>query len=149
MFDRFTDRAERVMVLSRQQVQRMHHASIGTEHVLLGMIEEGTGVAVHVLKNRGIDLEELRGEVESRIGPSGDEATRVPVPFSARMKKVLEMSMEEAARMRHGYIGTEHLLLGLLHHREDIAGEVLDHAGADLAGVRGEVLDFLGETGSA
>jgi ATP-dependent Clp protease ATP-binding subunit ClpC len=144
MFDRFTDRAKKVMNLARQEAQRFNHEYLGTEHILLGLVQEGSGVAANVLKNMGIDLAKIRSEVEKivKTGPSSQPIGQLP--FTPRAKKVLELSMEEATNLGHNYIGTEHLLLGLIKENEGIAAQVLLNLGVKLEEVREEVLDFLG-----
>ncbi len=144
MFDRFTDRAKKVMNLARQEAQRFNHEYLGTEHILLGLVQEGSGVAANVLKNMGIDLAKIRSEVEKivKTGPSAQQMGQLP--FTPRAKKVLELSMEEATNLGHNYIGTEHLLLGLIKENEGIAAQVLLNLGVKLEEVREEVLDFLG-----
>ncbi len=144
MFDRFTDRAKKVMNLARQEAQRFNHEYLGTEHILLGLVQEGSGVAANVLKNIGIDLTKIRSEVEKivKTGPSAQQMGQLP--FTPRAKKVLELSMEEATNLGHNYIGTEHLLLGLIKENEGIAAQVLLNLGVKLEEVREEVLDFLG-----
>ncbi len=144
MFDRFTDRAKKVMNLARQEAQRFHHEYLGTEHVLLGLVQEGSGVAANVLKNMGIDLDKIRTEVEKIVKTGPNVVTMGQLPFTPRAKKVLELSMEEASNLGHNYIGTEHLLLGLIKENEGIAAQVLMNLGVKLEDVREEVLDFLG-----
>jgi hypothetical protein len=128
---------------------QLHHEYIGTEHILLGLVREGTGVAATVLRNMNIDLDKIRHEVEKivRTGPS--TVTMVQLPFTPRAKKVLELSMEEAAQLSHNYLGTEHLLLGLIRENEGIAAAVLMNLGVELEEVREEVLEFLGEQPAA
>ena len=144
MFDRFTDRAKKVMNLARQEAQRFNHEYLGTEHVLLGLVQEGSGVAANVLKNMGIDLNKIRMEVEKIVKTGPAMVTMGQLPFTPRAKKVLELSMEEAGNLGHNYIGTEHLLLGLIKENEGIAAQVLLNLGVKLEDVREEVLDFLG-----
>ncbi len=144
MFDRFTDRARKVMNLAKSEAQRLNHEYIGTEHILLGLVQEGSGVAANVLRQMGIDLKRIRAEVEKLVKGS---ATMVPMgnlPFTPRAKKVLELSLEEASQLGHNYIGTEHLLLGLIKESEGIAARVLTNLGVKLEDVREEVLEFLG-----
>ncbi|MAF66300.1 MAG: NDP-hexose 4-ketoreductase [Planctomycetes bacterium] len=148
MFDRFTDRAKKVMNLARQEAQRFNHEYLGTEHVLLGLVQEGSGVAANVLKQMGIDLNKIRVEVEKIVKTGPSMVTMGQLPFTPRAKKVLELSLEEASNLGHNYIGTEHLLLGLIKENEGIAAQVLMNLGVKLEDVREEVLDFLGaETG--
>jgi len=144
MFDRFTDRAKKVMNLARQEAQRFNHEYLGTEHILLGLVQEGSGVAANVLKNMGIDLNKIRMEVEKIVKSGQSMVTMGQLPFTPRAKKVLELSMEEASALGHNYIGTEHLLLGLIKENEGIAAQVLLNLGVKLEDVREEVLDFLG-----
>jgi len=144
MFDRFTDRARKVMNLAKSEAQRLNHEYIGTEHILLGLVQEGSGVAANVLRNMGVDLKKIRSEIEKLVKGS---ATMVPMgnlPFTPRAKKVLELSLEEASQLGHNYIGTEHLLLGLIKESEGIAARVLTNLGVKLEDVREEVLEFLG-----
>jgi ATP-dependent Clp protease ATP-binding subunit ClpC len=144
MFDRFTDRAKKVMNLARQEAQRFNHEYLGTEHILLGLVQEGSGVAANVLKNMAIDLNKIRSEVEKIVKTGPSTVTIGQLPFTPRAKKVLELSMEEASNLGHNYIGTEHLLLGLIKENEGIAAQVLLNLGVKLEDVREEVLEFLG-----
>jgi ATP-dependent Clp protease ATP-binding subunit ClpC len=144
MFDRFTDRAKKVMNLARQEAQRFNHEYLGTEHVLLGLVQEGSGVAANVLRNMNIDLAKIRTEVEKLVKTGPSMVTMGQLPFTPRAKKVLELSMEEAGNLGHNYIGTEHLLLGLIKENEGIAAKVLTNLGVKLEDVREEVLEFLG-----
>ncbi|MEO6711168.1 MAG: Clp protease N-terminal domain-containing protein, partial [Planctomycetota bacterium] len=144
MFDRFTDRAKKVMNLARQEAQRFNHEYLGTEHILLGLVQEGSGVAANVLKNMAIDLNKIRAEVEKIVKTGPTMVTMGQLPFTPRAKKVLELSMEEASNLGHNYIGTEHLLLGLIKENEGIAAQVLLNLGVKLEDVREEVLEFLG-----
>ena len=144
MFDRFTDRAKKVMSFARQEAMKFNHEYIGTEHVLLGLVQEGSGVAANVLKNMTVDLEKIRHEVEKIVKTGPSMVTMGQLPFTPRAKKVLELSMEEASQLSHNYIGTEHLLLGLIRENEGIAAQVLMNLGVKLEEVREEVLEFLG-----
>jgi ATP-dependent Clp protease ATP-binding subunit ClpC len=144
MFDRFTDRAKKVMALARQEAQRFNHEYIGTEHMLLGLIQEGSGVAANVLKAMNVDLERIRQEIEKIVKTGPPTVTSGQLPFTPRAKKVLELSMEEASQLGHNYIGTEHLLLGLIREQEGIAAQVLMNLNIKLEDVRQEVLEFLG-----
>ncbi len=144
MFDRFTDRAKKVMNLARQEAQRLNHEYLGTEHILLGLIQEGSGVAANVLRNMQIDLARIRTEVEKLVKTGPSMVTMGQLPFTPRAKKVLELSMEEAGNLGHNYIGTEHLLLGLIKENEGIAAKVLTNLNVKLEDVREEVLEFLG-----
>ncbi|MHC4712158.1 MAG: ATP-dependent Clp protease ATP-binding subunit [Planctomycetota bacterium] len=149
MFERFTDRARRVMGLANQEAQRFNHESIGTEHILLGLIKEGSGVAANVLRNLGVDLRRVRMEIEKKV-PSGHEmVTMGRLPFTPRAKKVIELAFEEARALGHNYVGTEHLLLGLLRESEGVAAQVLVEQGLKLEDVREEVLRLLGHDFSA
>jgi ATP-dependent Clp protease ATP-binding subunit ClpC len=144
MFDRFTDRAKKVMSFARQEAMKFNHEYIGTEHILLGLVQEGSGVAANVLKNMSIDLEKIRHEVEKIVKTGPSMVTMGQLPFTPRAKKVLELSMEEASQLSHNYIGTEHLLLGLIRENEGIAAQLLMNLGVKLDEVREEVLEFLG-----
>ncbi len=144
MFDRFTDRAKKVMSFARQEAMKFNHEYIGTEHILLGLVQEGSGVAANVLKNMTIDLEKIRHEVEKIVKTGPSMVTMGQLPFTPRAKKVLELSLEEASQLSHNYIGTEHLLLGLIRENEGIAAQVLMNLGVKLEEVRDEVLEFLG-----
>jgi ATP-dependent Clp protease ATP-binding subunit ClpC len=144
MFDRFTDRARKVMGLARQEAQRFNHQYIGTEHILLGLIQEGSGVAANVLRNLDVDPDKIRQEVEKIVQDGPTMATLGQLPFTPRAKKVLELASEEATNLRHNYIGTEHLLLGLIRENEGVAAQVLMNLGLKLEEVREEVLELLG-----
>ena len=148
MYERFTDRARKVMQLANEEAQRFNHEYIGTEHVLLGLIKEGSGVASNVLKNLDLDLRKIRLEVEKIVqyGPSGEPLDLGRLPHTPRTKKVIEYSVEEARQLNHNYVGTEHLLLGLLREQEGVAAQVLMNLGLNLAEVREEVLSILGHT---
>ena len=142
MFDRFTDRARRVIVLAQDEARMLNHNYIGTEHLLLGLIHEGEGVAAKALESMGISLEAVREQVEEIIG-QGQQAPTGHIPFTPRAKKVLEYSMREALQINHPYIGTEHILLGLIREGEGVAAQVLIKLGADLNRVRNTVLQLL------
>jgi ATP-dependent Clp protease ATP-binding subunit ClpC len=144
MFDRFTDRAKKVMSFARQEAMKFNHEYIGTEHILLGLVQEGSGVAANVLKHMTVDLEKIRHEVEKIVKTGPSMVTMGQLPFTPRAKKVLELSLEEASQLSHNYIGTEHLLLGLIRENEGIAAQVLMNLGVKLDEVREEVLEFLG-----
>jgi ATP-dependent Clp protease ATP-binding subunit ClpC len=144
MFERFTDRARRVVVLSQEEARRLNHNYIGTEHVLLGLLEEGQGVAARVLTSLGVSLDEARNSVEEIIG-HGTQAPSDHVPFTPRAKKVLELSLREALQLGHNYIGTEHLLLGLLREGEGVAAQVMVRLGAELGQARNAVMRALEE----
>jgi ATP-dependent Clp protease ATP-binding subunit ClpC len=143
-YERFTDRARKVMQLANQEAQRFNHEYIGTEHLLLGLIKEGSGVAANVLKNLDIDLRKIRHEVEKLVRSGPDLVTMGRLPQTPRAKKVIEYSMEEARNLNHNYVGTEHLLLGLLREQEGVAAQVLMNLGLRLDEVRREVLNLLG-----
>src|SRR6516225_6358924 len=144
MYERFTDRARKVMQLANQEAQRFNHEYIGTEHILLGLVKEGTGVAANVLKNLDIDLRKIRMEVEKIVQAGPDMVTMGKLPQTPRAKKVIEYSIEEARDLNHNYVGTEHLLLGLLREQEGVAAQVLMNLGLSLDHVREEVLNLLG-----
>ncbi len=144
MFDRFTDRARKVMQLARSEAMRFNHDYIGTEHILLGLIQEGSGVAANVLKNLGLDLTKIRHEIEKSVKAGPNMVTIGQLPFTPRAKKVLEFAVEEATALGHNYIGTEHLLLGLLRETGGKAAQVLLNLGVRLQEVREEVLELLG-----
>jgi ATP-dependent Clp protease ATP-binding subunit ClpC len=144
VFDRFTDRARKVMGLARQEAQRLNHEYIGTEHILLGLVQEESGVAANVLKNMDVDLKKIRIEVEKLVQSGGATVTMGQLPFTPRAKKVLEYALEEASQLGHNYIGTEHLLLGLLRESDGVAAQVLLNLGLKLEEVREEVLELLG-----
>jgi len=144
MYERFTDRARKVMQLANQEAQRFNHEYIGTEHILLGLVKEGTGVAANVLKNLDIDLRKIRIEVEKIVQAGPDMVTMGRLPQTPRAKKVIEYSIEEARNLNHNYVGTEHLLLGLLREQEGVAAQVLMNLGLKLEDVREEVLNLLG-----
>jgi ATP-dependent Clp protease ATP-binding subunit ClpC len=144
MYERFTDRARKVMQLANQEAQRFNHEYIGTEHVLLGLVKEGSGVAANVLKNLDVDLRRIRNEVEKIVQSGPDMVTMGKLPQTPRAKKVIEYAMEEARNLNHNYVGTEHLLLGLLREQEGVAAQVLMNLGLKLEDVREEVLNLLG-----
>ena len=144
MYERFTDRARKVMQLANQEAQRFNHEYIGTEHILLGLVKEGSGVAANVLKNLDVDLRKIRIEVEKIVQAGPDMVTMGKLPQTPRAKKVIEYSMEEARNLNHNYVGTEHILLGLLREQEGVAAQVLMNLGLKLEDVREEVLNLLG-----
>ena len=144
MYERFTDRARKVMQLANQEAQRFNHEYIGTEHILLGLVKEGSGVAANVLKNLDVDLRKIRLEVEKIVQSGPDLVTMGKLPQTPRAKKVIEYAMEEARNLNHNYVGTEHLLLGLLREQEGVAAQVLMNLGLKLEDVREEVLNLLG-----
>ena len=142
MFERFTDRARRVVVLAQEEARMLNHNYVGTEHILLGLIHEGEGVAAKALESLGIGLGAVRQRVEEIIG-QGKQAPSGHIPFTPRTKKVLELSLREALQLGHNYIGTEHILLGLIHEGEGVAAQVLVQLGADLDSVRRTVRSLL------
>ena len=144
MYERFTDRARKVMQLANQEAQRFNHEYIGTEHMLLGLVKEGTGVAANVLKNLDVDLRKIRLEVEKLVQNGPEMITMGKLPQTPRAKKVIEYSMEEARNLNHNFVGTEHILLGLLREQEGVAAQVLMNLGMKLEDVREEVLNLLG-----
>ena len=144
MFERFTERARKVMALANQEAQRFNHEYIGTEHILLGLVKEGTGVGANVLKNLGVELHKVRMEVEKLVKAGPDMVTMGKLPQTPRAKKVIEYSIEEARNLNHNYVGTEHILLGLLREHDGVAAQVLMNLGLKLEEVRDEVLNLLG-----
>ncbi len=147
MFERLTDRARKVMALANQEAQRFNHEYIGTEHILLGLVKEASGVGANVLKNLGIDLRKVRLEVEKLVKSGPEMVTMGKLPQTPRAKKVLEYAIEEARNLNHNYVGTEHLLLGLLREQDGVAAQVLVNLGLKLEEVREEVLNLLGAGG--
>src|SRR6187200_1643531 len=144
MFERFTDRARKVMALANQEAQRFNHEYIGTEHILLGLVKEGSGVGANVLKNLDVDLRKVRLEVEKLAKSGPDMVTMGKLPQTPRAKKVIEYAIEEARNLNHNYVGTEHLLLGLLREHDGVAAQVLMNLNLKLEEVREEVLNLLG-----
>ena len=142
MFERFTDRARRVVVFAQEEARMLNHNYIGTEHILLGLIHEGEGVAAKALESLGISLDAVRQQVEEIIG-RGQQAPSGHIPFTPRAKKVLELSLREALQLGHTYIGTEHILLGLIHEGDGVAAQVLVKLGADLNRTRQQVIWLL------
>jgi ATP-dependent Clp protease ATP-binding subunit ClpA len=143
VFERFTERARQVVVLAQDEARLFKHNYIGTEHILLGLLREEEGLAARVLESRDITLEEVRGQVARVVG-QGDEAPTGQVPFTPRAKKVLELSLREAQRLKHNYIGTEHILLGVVRENEGVAARILLDLGADAEDVRSAVTAMLG-----
>ena len=143
MFGRFTERAQRVIVLSQEEARRLGHNVVGTEHLLLGLIAEGEGVAARALQTLGISIDDVRAEIERVIG-RGEVGETGPSGFTPRTKRVLELAFEEARQLGHSYIGTEHILLGLIREGEGVAAQVLINLGADLDKVRRQVVELLG-----
>ena len=144
MFNRFTERARKVIILAKEEARRFNHDYIGTEHILLGLVREGEGVAAAVLQNMGVSLETIRLEVEKLVQPGPTTQILGDIPFTPRAKKVLELAAEEARSLGHNYIGTEHILLGLIREGEGVASQVLLNSGLDLNMVRNQVMNFLG-----
>jgi ATP-dependent Clp protease ATP-binding subunit ClpC len=144
MFERFTDRARKVMALANQEAQRLNHEYIGTEHILLGLVKEGSGVGANVLRNLDVDLRRVRLEVEKLVKAGSEMVTMGKLPQTPRAKKVIEYAIEEARNLNHNYVGTEHLLLGLLREHDGVAAQVLINLGLKLEDVREEVLNLLG-----
>jgi ATP-dependent Clp protease ATP-binding subunit ClpC len=142
MFERFTDRARRVVVLAQEEARHLQHNYIGTEHILLGLIHEGDGVAARALESLGISHEAVRQQVEEVIG-RGQYASSGHIPFTPRAKKVLELGLREAIQLGHSYIGTEHILLGLIREGDGVAAQVLVRLGADLNRTRQRVIEVL------
>jgi hypothetical protein len=142
MFERFTDRARRVVVLAQEEARMLNHNYVGTEHILLGLIHEGEGVAAKALESLGISLEAVRAQVEEIIG-QGQQIPSEHIPFTPRAKKVMELSLREALQLGHDYIGTEHILLGLIREGDGVAAQVLIRLGADLNRVRQQVIAVL------
>ncbi len=149
MHDKFTERVRKVIYLAREEAARLQHDYIGTEHLLLGVIREGEGIAATVLNNLGLDLDRIRQEVENMVSASGGTMTIGEIPFTPRAKRVLELAVEEARSLGHNYVGTEHLLLGLIREGEGVAAKVLLELGVDRKRVREETLKLLGGTPSA
>jgi hypothetical protein len=145
MYERFTDRARKVMQLANQEAQRFNHEYVGTEHILLGLIKEGSGVAANVLKNLDIDLRKVRQEVEKVVQSGPDMVTMGKLPQTPRARLALSYAIEEARIWDHNYVGTEHLLLGLVREQEGVAALVLMNLGLKLEDVREEVLNLLGQ----
>lgn len=148
MFERFTEKAIKVIMLAQEEARRLGHNFVGTEQILLGLIGEGTGIAAKVMKSMGVNLKEARVEVEKIIG-RGSGFVAVEIPFTPRAKRVLELSLEEARQLGHNYIGTEHLLLGLLREGEGVAARVLENLGADPSNIRTQVIRMVGENTEA
>ena len=144
MFERFTDRARRVVVVAQEEARKLSHSYIGTEHLLIGLVQEGEGVAAKVLKTFGISAAAVRTQVEEIVG-EGSQAPSGHIPFTPRAKKVLELAMREGVRLDHNYIGTEHILLGLIREGEGVAAQILVKLGADLGRVRQKVVELVGK----
>lgn len=144
MYDRFTDRARKVMQLANQAAQSLNHEYIGTEHILIGLLKEGTGVAANVLRNLNLDSVQIRAAVESIVQPGPDCLAIGKLPQTPRAKTAIQFAMEEARSLNHNYVGTEHLLLGLLREEKGVAAHVLVNCGVSHEAVRGEVLTLIG-----
>src|SRR5271169_926689 len=148
MWEPFTERARRSIVLAQEEAQRLGNNYIGTEHILLGIISEGESLAAKVLETLGVNLANVRQEVEAIVGRGGQTVQQEMV-FTPRAKRVIELAFEEARQLNHNYIGTEHLLLGLIREGEGVAARVLTNLGVDLTKVRSHVIRLLGERGTA
>jgi len=148
MYERFTDRARKVMQLANLEAQRSNHEYIGTEHILLGLVKEGSGVAANALKDLGIDLRQIRIETEKLTQSGPEMVTMGKLPMSPRAKKAIEYSMEEARHLNHNYVGTEHILLGLLRQQQGVAATVLENLSLKLEDVREEVIEHLTKSSS-
>src|SRR5215475_7290859 len=141
----FTERVRKVLAMAREEAARLHHEYVGTEHILLGLIREGEGVAAAVLQNLSVDLDEIQQKIEETVKKGKAAQTTGPdLPYTSRAKKVLELAMSEARELNHSYVGTEHLLLGLLREEKGIAAQVLTDAGVNLEAARAETLRILG-----
>ena len=146
----FTDRVRKVLQMAREEAARLHHEYVGTEHILLGLIREGEGVAAAVLTNLNVDLEDIQQKIEETVKKGKAAAAAGPdLPYTSRAKKVLELAMTEARELNHSYVGTEHLLLGLLREEKGIAAQVLTDAGVNLEQARAETLRLLGQRHAA
>jgi ATP-dependent Clp protease ATP-binding subunit ClpC len=148
MFETFTDRSRRVLLLAQEEARLLHHNFIGTEHLLLGLLAEGEGVGAKALDSLGISVEAARAKVAETTGPSGSFASDFSKPLTPRAKKVLELSVREAHELGHKYV-TEHILLGLIREGEGVAAQILVNLGAELSQARDRVMDVLAATGSA
>jgi ATP-dependent Clp protease ATP-binding subunit ClpC len=142
MFERFTDRARRVVVMAQEEARMLNHTYVGTEHILLGLLREGEGLAAKALESLGISLDTVRQQVEEIIG-HGEHTPPGHIPFTPRAKKVLELSLAESVQLGHEYVGTEHILLGLISEGDGVAAQVLVKRGADLDRVRQQVIQIL------
>src|SRR5690625_3066072 len=146
IFGRFTERAQKVLALSQEEAVRLHHSNIGTEHILLGLIREGDGIAAKALEELGLEAPKIQEEVEKLIGV-GKQATQT-IHYTPRAKKVVELSQDEARKLGHTYVGTEHILLGLIREGEGVAARVLNNLGVSLNKARQQVLQLLGSNES-
>jgi ATP-dependent Clp protease ATP-binding subunit ClpC len=149
MFERYTEKAIKVIMLAQEEARRLGHNFVGTEQMLLGLIGEGTGIAAKVLKSVGINLRDARVEVEKIIGRGSGSSMPLNIPFTPRVKRVLELTAEEARQLGHNYIGSEHLLLGLLREGQGVAARVLEILGADPNNIRTQVIRMVGESTEA
>jgi ATP-dependent Clp protease ATP-binding subunit ClpA len=146
MFNKFTDRARKIIALAQKAAEQYHHDYIGPEHLLIGLVKEGSGVAVTALSNLGVGVETVRHAVENLLVTSDEAVPNGPLPITPQAKRALELAAEEARALNHPYIGTEHLLLGLISEQDTVAGAVLANLGLKLDDVRAEILDLLGES---
>ncbi len=144
MFERFSDRARKVLAYANQEARRRNHQYIGTEHVLLGMVLEGSGVGAYVLKDLGLDLKAIRHEVDKLLRDGSEVGTAVKLPQTPRAKSVIEHAIAESKNLNHNYVGTEHLLLGLLREKEGVAGQVLGNLNVTYDAARASIIDALG-----
>ena len=144
MFGRFTERAQKVLALAQEEAVRLGHKNIGTEHIFLGLIREGEGIAAKALQALGLGLDKIQGEVEALIGRGGENPSNIN--YTPRAKKVIELSMDEARKLGHTYVGTEHILLGLIREGEGVAARVLNNLGVSLNKARQQVLQLLGSS---
>src|SRR5687768_6366767 len=140
----FTDRVRKVLQMAREEAARLHHEYVGTEHILLGLIREGEGVAAAILTNLNVELQALKERIESRVDRGKSQMTAEEVPYTTRAKKVLEFSVAEARNLKHSYVGTEHLLLGLLREEKGLAAQVLGEMGVSIEMARQETIKLLG-----
>ncbi len=145
MGTRFTERAQRVILIAQEEAKRLNHDYVGTEHILLGLVALGEGVSAQVLTNLNVDIRKVRSEIEKIVGTGDNMMLLGEIPFTPRAKKVLEYAVEEAQHMGHTYIGTEHILMGLIREEEGVAARVLDNLGLKLETVREEVMNLLSE----
>ena len=144
MFNRFTNRARQVVILARGEADRFNHSYVGTEHLLLGLIKLGQGIAVNVLRKMGVDFEVVRNEISKAVPPGPETKQIGDLPLTTGAKKVIEYAVEDAQKLGHSYVGTEHLLLGLLREEEGIAARILSNLNVDINKVREEILNELG-----
>lgn len=147
MFERFTDRARRVLALANQEAQRFNHEYIGTEHILLGIVKEGGGVAANVLRNMNLDLRHVRLEIEKLVKTGPDMVTMGKLPQTPRAKRVIDYAIEEARALNHNYVGTEHILLGIIRERDGVAAQALMNLGVKLESTREEIIELISKVG--